>query len=120
MTPSMSKLRKFVTDEKTLKLDFDHLVNTIGSDDIKIPENARICACFLLKSFERNNFNDANVQKLKSIVTEGARNNFSLTAVAKTNIRAYFVDMRVQLLFLLVEHNLCDFDTLIECFNDYT
>ena len=76
MTPSMSKLRKFVTDEKTLKLDFDHLVNTIGSDDIKIPENARICACFLLKSFERNNFNAANVQKLKSIVTEGARNNF--------------------------------------------
>ena len=48
------------------------------------------------------------------------KNNFSLTAVAKTNIRAYFVDMRVQLLFLLVEHNLCDFETIIECFNDYT
>ena len=43
-----------------------------------------------------------------------------MTAVAKTNIRAYFVDMRVQLLFLLVEHNLCDFETIIECFNDYT
>ena len=120
MTPSMAKLRKIIKDEELKQQEFSHLIKTIRSNDIKIPENARICAAFLLKSFERSYFTESNIGLITEMITEGARSNFSLQAVAKTNIRAYFVDMRVQLLVLLVEHKILDFGTISTCFEDYT
>ena len=94
------------------KKEFDRLVTTIGCDDLKVPENARICACFVLRSFNPICFDQATVGAIKSLVTEGARNNFSLAAVAKGNCRAYFVDLRVQLLELLQDISSDTFVTL--------
>ena len=120
MTPSMAKLRRFVTCEQMMRDDFDHLVATIGSNDMKVPENARICACFLLASFDTAYFDVTSVAKLNQIITEGAENNFSKAEIAKTNIRAYFVDMRVQVLLLLAKHDLATFATVIAAFGEYT
>ena len=92
ITPAMKQLRKGIKDVSILNRDYDELIDTILSSDLKIPENARICACYILKSYGTHDIE--KLRKLKPIVIEGAENNFSLSSVAKSNVRAYFVDLR--------------------------
>ena len=104
---------------------YKSLIATILSNDIKIPENARICACYILKSYTKHDVTLLN--NLEKVVLEGAENNFSLPSVAKTNNRAYFVDLRAHVLSLLIENFDKNspaevqqmFRVILTCFNDY-
>ena len=77
--PAMKQLRMGITNEEILNRDYDELITTILSSDLKIPENARICACYILKSYARHDIK--KLRSLKPIVTEGAEYNFSLRRV---------------------------------------
>ena len=79
--PAMKQLRKGIKNQEILNRDYDELIATILSGDLKIPENARICACYILKSYGTHDIN--KLKTLKPIVIEGAENNFSLRQVFK-------------------------------------
>ena len=127
ITPAMTLLIT-VIPLKDQRVACRKLVDLIKSSQTSVLENARICACYILKSYTCVDKHTA--LELLAVSIEGANENFTMKSV---NSRAFFVELRAEIvlyvvhLFLTTDEMKGDNDLLLQiigaittCLEDYT
>mgnify|MGYP000080638301 CR=1 FL=1 len=125
ITPAMEILLVEIPLEQQ-KIKCEELIGLLVSNQTSVLENARICACYILKSYTC--FEMSNAIKLLDILLEGAREIFNMKS---THPRAFFVEVRAEILSYIIDLFLKSnpddgeilnqiFGAILECFDDYT